>query len=215
MGAPLFDSAAAALRFAYAGGPASPASPVMVREMAAMVAQARKKLVRGASESKRRPAQPAAQLRGLDRTAQAGLILAAVARLSASEQNVLAGRYAPKSHPCSCGAPCCQRWRTNPIWQRAAEGLATYLGEEAQIRGIRGRLGISTEPRLRLMLVERFLLQRTDWTMSEIGRHLDISPLTVTKHVGWIDDALEGLYTRADYAISAIFDIMGITGELP
>lgn len=87
-------------------------------------------------------------LGGLDGAGQAGMILAALARLPKVQQALLVARYTAAVTPCSCRAPCCKGYREAPEWSAAVEFL---------IEDVLQFTGTISHYRLRRALVMRFL----------------------------------------------------------
>ncbi|MBS1169526.1 MAG: hypothetical protein H6R01_444 [Burkholderiaceae bacterium] len=70
-------------------------------------------------------------LSGLDGAAQAGMIRREVAALGKVAEAVLMARFAPKTVPCSCGSPCCRKYRDNPEYANAIAVLADNMRRTA------------------------------------------------------------------------------------
>lgn len=70
-------------------------------------------------------------LSGNDGAAQSGMILSRLARLTIHQQNVLIAKFAPRTWPCSCRAPCCSGRKRNDMWEQAISYLAQVAAAEA------------------------------------------------------------------------------------
>jgi hypothetical protein len=67
-------------------------------------------------------------LAGLDGAAQAGMILAELnAVVTPERRNLIAGRFAPQTAPCSCRSACCCGFRENAVWGQAVDWLTEYV----------------------------------------------------------------------------------------
>jgi hypothetical protein len=165
---PLFDSAIKALVFAFNAAEAYYiASPTMNTMMAAVpnkpTRRSKALMKQLASDqpdgpSKARPSPPPAQpgelLRGLNKAAQAGFILKQICRLEPVHYRVLEARFTRPAAPCACRSSCCQGWKPTLRWSGAIVALCELLKESGDITKTPGKRGLSTEPRLRRMLVE-------------------------------------------------------------
>jgi hypothetical protein len=226
---PVFDSVQKALVFAFnAANSYYIASPTMNTMMAAVPVKPSRMAKRlkaaageaGEGEIKVRPSSPPPQpgdlLRGLNKAGQAGLILHEVAKLDAAHYWVLAARCTEPTLPCDCRSLCCQGWRTTPRWDIAINKLCHILANDADITKTPGKRGLSTEPRLRRMLVERFFLEPDvkPQSIASLARIVKVSPITAAKHDGWVTGYLVEQETEAWTQIQAIFDQTGITGTL-
>lgn len=213
---PAFDSTRRALIFAFNHLDASIPAPMMVRMMAE--AQVKKKPKKGSlaeTLSKRSgpPANPGARLRGLDKTVQAGFILQQVGRLDHVHQNSLASRFIRPKDPCECGASCCQGFRFNRRWNQAINELCEEVKVSGNVLNVKGKKGLSTDPRLRRLLIEQFYREDAiSWSMAHIARQAEVTPITAGLHADWIRAYLTRIEEEAMVQIDAIFDQMGITG---
>jgi hypothetical protein len=219
---PAFDSVVKALVFAFNASDAYYiASPVMNKAMAEVPVK-KKRAKKGANaeqdeETKPRPSpppmQPAERLQGLSKAMQAGFILLQVKRLEATQQAILAACYTHPTNPCQCQRPCCQGFQPTPRWSKAIAVICDALKENADVIKQPGKRGLSTEPTLRRLLVERYFLGGGMPT-AKLARIAKISTITATKHDEWITSYLEAEETEARIQIATIFDQEGITGLL-
>jgi hypothetical protein len=212
---PLFESTRAAIRFALNHQQSLP-SPVMSR---VMVARSRLKLIELADGRKievtvRKGRAKDDQLKGLDGSAQAGMILQAVSRLTHAQQLVVIVRSTPASITCSCRRPCCRGRRPNPQWTEPVEFLCEYLRTEAKLSKVKGKRGLSTPPMLRRLLVEKHFLPGREMTLVEIARTFDITEATVIQHQKPIRAWLESQEGHAWRALDARMSASGIVGFL-
>jgi hypothetical protein len=226
---PAFDDVGKALVFAMNAAEAYHiASPVMNKAMAAVPVakpKAKKKkqvLLLGdpalaePEEIKHRPtiiSQPGEHLRGLNKAMQAGFILQIVGRLDPQHARILEARYIEPTAPCYCQSPCCQGFRQTLRWSKAIVALCEILKESADVLRQPGKKGLSTEPVLRRLLVERYFLNQAS-PIARLARIAKVSPITAAKHDGWIRDYLERERTEAMMQIAALFDQEGVTGFL-
>lgn len=219
---PAFDSVIKALIFAFNASDAYYiASPVMNKAMADVPVK-KKRAKKGANpeqeaEIKPRPSpppmQPGERLQGLNKAMQAGFILLQVKRLESTQQAILAACYTNPTLPCQCHSSCCQGFRATPRWTAAVAAICEALKEHADVIKQPGKRGLSTEPTLRRLLVERYFLDNGVST-AKLARLAKISTITATKHDEWITAYLEQEETEARIQIAAIFDQEGITGLL-
>lgn len=217
MNDPAFDSTRRALAFAFNHLDASIPAPMMVRMMAEITPATKKPkkgtLAETLSKRSGPPANPGARLRGLDKTLQAGFILQQVARLDPPHKNSLAARFTRFSDPCSCGSPCCRGFRFNIRWNQAINDLCQIVKESGDVLRVKGKKGLSTDPRLRRLIIERFFRSdATGWSLASIARQAEVTPATASLHTSWIEDYLTQNETDAMLQIDAIFDQTGITG---
>ena len=210
-----FDSVARALEFAFNADGAYIAPPVMNRVMAAIPAKKKRgqKEIGWTRKPSAPPLQPGEAVRGLDKAAQAGFILQLVGRLGAEQKNALEARFTRPHLPCSCGSPCCQGWRTHHAWKRAIDALCESLKDDANIMGRRGKLGMSTEPRLRLAIVANYFKNIPEAT-TRIADQVGVNSVTAARHSELIRSYLYRVESEALLDIALIFDQVGIVGYL-
>jgi hypothetical protein len=223
---PAFDAVDKALVFAMNAAEAYYiASPVMNKAMAAVpLAKPKPKkksqsldLEPLAEETKTRPSvthQPGERLRGLSKAMQAGFILQIVGRLDPHHVSILEARYIEPTVPCQCQAPCCQGFSPTVRWLKAITNVCEVLKETGDVLRQPGKKGLSTEPRLRRLLVERHFLN-DGTSISRLARIAKVSPITAAKHGVWITEYLEQETTEALIQVAAMFDQEGVTGFLP
>jgi hypothetical protein len=109
----LFDSPAAALAFAFNfSSQQYPVSPMG-------------RLLKGANIGGGKG------LGGLDGSAQAAYILAAVERMPPMARACIAARYAPKAEPCTCGKPCCAGEKVSQAYREAMAAILHWSFEKA------------------------------------------------------------------------------------
>ena len=215
-----FDSVVKALVFAFnASDSYYIASPVMNKAMAEAPVK-KKRAKKGAKqvqdeEIKPRPSpppmQPGERLRGLNKAMQAGFILQLVRRLEPHHADILAACYTHPTNPCQCQSPCCQGFRPTPRWRDAITRICEHLKETGDVVKAPGKRGLSTEPTLRRLLVERYFLDNGVST-AKLARIAKISNITAAKHDEWITTYLEQEETEARLQIAGVFDQEGVTG---
>lgn len=228
---PIFDSTRKALLFAFNATDTSIPAPVMNRVMSqispkkvtkkALKERARALKLAGLEpetvfeQLRSRPQQqPGDLLRGLDKAAQAGFILKQVAKLDPPHLNALRARLTRSREPCSCRTGCCQGWRLTWGWESAVHELNVIVKESGDVIKRKGKKGLSSAPKLRQLLIERYFTTGDGQSTAQIARHADVSPITAGTHADWIEAYLERIENEAWYQIDAIFDQTGITGLL-
>jgi len=154
-GDPLFDSANAALAFAYnfEGRP----------ETSSMV-----------PASDDRSKLPSKGLGGLDGSAQAGMIKAEVNALDRFYGFILAAKFAQHHKPCACKAPCCSGFTANWEW-REAIGLISM----APII-VTATFNCMSNNRLRRGIVERYFKEPVK--LKELAIHAGVNADTASLH---------------------------------
>lgn len=98
---------------------------------------------------------------GLDGAAQAGMVLNEVRELGPGSAHILTARFAPRTRPCACRAPCCVGQVRTPRWEEAIR----FMTEQAL-----GQLsGCVSNYRLRRGVICRYFGERVN--MSELAEH--------------------------------------------
>lgn len=67
---------------------------------------------------------------GLDGAGQAGMVMAEIGRLADTNYFMavsLIARCAVEKNRCTCGRPCCSRWKPNPLWRESINQLSDYV----------------------------------------------------------------------------------------
>ena len=212
---PSFDSVIEALKFAFNSGSGKIPHPSAMRTLAEQLEHDRQTKGQAPEETRRRSdAGMAKPLQGLDRTAQAAFILAVVGRLEQNHQNLLSARFIRPRNECDCGSLCCLGWRMNRSWDRAVATICINLQTEGDVTKVPGKRGLSTEPRLRRALVEKFV-QTNGISLRQLAIRFDLSQITVAKHSEWITTFLDQEDRAAMTEVSLLFDQAGVTGFLP
>ena len=221
---PMFDSTRKALDFAFNADSAFISAPTMNQMMAAYSNQGKPISkadeerywgeVAGGSVKFTNVPQPGLLLRKYERAAQAGFILQQVTKLDPVHHHILAARMTRQRDPCSCRSPCCSGFRYVPRWWGAMQALCDLLKDYADVLRTPGKRGLSTEPRLRWMIVERYFDHGKPPSFAEMGRVAEVDSMTVARHHEWISTYLATEENRAWAEISAIFDQWGVTGLL-
>lgn len=218
---PAFDSVERALVFAFnASDVFHVASPLMNTAMAEVKVVVKAKRGKKPPEpapdeelqrkSPSTPGQPGERLRGLNKAMQAGFILQVAGRLDGCQVSVLEARYTKPSQPCQCQSQCCRGFRPTGRWVRAIKALNEYLKEQADVLKVPGKRGLSTEPLLRKLLIERYFIGGS--SAAAIAKVAKLSHITVAKHAAWIEGYLSEQETEAKLQIALLFDQEGITG---
>lgn len=177
----LFNSAHAALAFAY-NFEAQPPPGVLARLAGTTTIGRGKGLV------------------GLDGAGQAGMILAEVREVGPAAVYILAARYAPKTMPCACRAPCCCGERRTEIWDEAI----AWITEQAL-----GQLsGHVSNFRLRRGIVARFFGAKVN--IGELAEYATVSRNTVTEHNAKIAAWLRKEEARVLHAIEGRLKSAGL-----
>ena len=135
-------------------------------------------------------------LSGTDGSAQAGMILSRLSRLTVHQQNVIIAKFAPRTWPCSCRAPCCSGSKRNDMWEQAISYLAQVAAAEALS-------GCISNNRLRVGIVKRIFGDKT-LTLEQLAEKTGVSEKTAKNHSAAIKRWLLGarnLKTAADYGL--------------
>lgn len=221
-GSPVFDSVIKALTFAFNDPDPVINPPTMNRMMAAVKGKeyrrAQVKPLKDGEEARRKPSpplpQPGEMLKGLNRAAQAGFILSQVSRLDRCHQCALEARLTRIQIPCACKSPCCRGFKISPRWSRAIDDLTEIVKDSGDVMRIPGKKGLSTDPRLRRLIIERFFNPADLRSVAVLSRRAGVSSITAAKHTEWIGHYLEQTEGEALSQIAAIFDQSGITGVI-
>lgn len=222
---PMFDSTRKALDFAFNADSAFISAPTMNQMMAAYNNQGKpiskadeerywEIAAEGSKTKITHVPQPGQLLRKYERAAQAGFILQQVAKLDPVHQHILAARMTRQRDPCSCRSPCCSGFRYVPRWWGAMEALCDLLKDYADVLRTPGKRGLSTDPRLRWMIVEQYFSHGKPLNFAEMGRTAEVDSMTVARHHEWISTYLNTEENRAWEEISLLFDHWGVTGLL-
>jgi hypothetical protein len=229
--APVFDDSRKALVFALNANRVAMPRPFMNKAMAEAPRKAPKKRRKSAlalflapddafalleleNAPKRRGSRPPGPqpLKGLDRAHQAGFILSQLDRIYPAQRLVLRGLLTQAYEPCTCRSPCCSGRRRNARWAEAVKATCLLLKEVGDVTREPGKRGLSTQPEMRLALVEQFYTKNT-MTVADAARIGKVSTMTATRHRDWIFEFLEQTETEAWLSIDALFDQVGITGS--
>jgi hypothetical protein len=178
----LFDSAHAALVFAFNFSGQHYDTPPLARLAAS--------LNRGLSSSSGKG------LTGLDGAAQAGMIRAEIALLGPLAESVLAARFAPSYHPCSCRSACCSGRKTNPEWINAVAWLANHMRSTALF-------GTSADYRIRRTCVLRhFQAKDRRQSLEQMADYCAITRNTAGAYMSKVAKFLKVIEASAYSAIS-------------
>lgn len=218
---PLFDSPKAALVFALNADQVEMPRPFMNKAMAEAPTKKKTKKAKkmladhGVEERevvrKMNTGPTPVRLRGFEKAAQAGFILQQFARLDQEHQVVLTGLLARAYDPCLCQRVCCSGWAVNPRWRQATTDMCLILKESGDVLKTPGKKGLSTQPALRMALVEQFFTKRPV-SVTDLAASCEVSHMTVATHRAWINGYLEQVETEAWLSIQDIFDQSGVTG---
>ncbi len=213
---PFFDSSRKALEFALNSRASSPPGPVMNRMMAAVKVKrrVRKGQERPPEPVKRTPAANALPtMLALDKAHLAGFIRAQFQRLEPEHRAALAARTLIAHLPCACGTRCCRGTYPNPEWVATVDSLCHILQHTGNVLKIKGKKGLSSQPVLRRTLVEAWS-QGLELSGRQLASMAQVSPATAAQHAEWITVYLQQTEDRGWGDLDAIFDQMGITGQL-
>lgn len=159
MNEPLFQSAHAALLFAY-NFHGSPAMSIMNR----MIINPGDTI-----------APPSKGLAGLDGAAQAGMIRRHVAGLGKFHESLIIAEFAPRVHPCSCRSSCCSGYTRNQEWSDAVN----YIADIVRTGALNDHK--TTHP-IRRACVEKFM--GAPITLVMMAKNLSLDEDTVSKMIG-------------------------------
>lgn len=135
-------------------------------------------------------------LSGNDGAAQSGMILSRLARLTIHQQNVLIAKFAPRTWPCSCRAPCCSGRKRNDMWEQAISYLAQVAAAEALP-------GCVSNNRLRVGIIKRIFGDKS-MTLEQLAEKTGVHINTAKNHSKAIKRWLLGnrnVKTAADYGL--------------
>ncbi len=211
MNPPLFDSTHSALRFAlnYAGSTPRPLMNRMIADgQMVRKEQADGKKVTVVRRSRNEP------LRGLDGAAQAAMIARQLDYLTAQQKDCVIASFKTWVLPCACRMPCCSGYRKNPDWVEAVERLCLHLKLHAELSRIKGRRGLSTHPRMRQALVERFFIPGKTIIIADLAELCNVTPQTVITHKKPIEEYLDDMLREALVQLDSILSTLGIVGQM-
>lgn len=123
-------------------------------------------------------------LSGTTGAAQSGLILSRLTRLTIPQQNIVVAKFAPRTWPCSCRAPCCSGHKPNGEWEQAISDLGTLAGRECLAGCISNRA-------LREGLVRR-IFNGSTLTLDQLAAKTGVSERTVKSHSAAISQWILG-----------------------
>lgn len=215
---PLFDSALKALQFALNATTVDMPRPFMNKAMADAPVRKLSKKVKETlqlrdEETKRMNLYPRAHFKGMEKAAQAGFILRQLDKIDIEQATILRCTLIEPYEPCSCRSPCCMGHRPNARWLAAIQQMCQILKETGDVIMVPGKRGLSTQPRLRQIIVESWCTE-TPWKIAAIAKQVELSPITVKAHRDWICDYLGQTQTLAWQQIAPILDQVGITGTI-
>lgn len=148
---------------------------------------------------------------GLEKHHLAGIILHHFEKLDIEHQTVLSGLLITAYTPCSCKALCCSGWRRNERWGKALSDMCAIIQLKADVLKEPGKKGLSSQPRLRQLIVESFFTKR-ELSLTDLARETRVGYVTAAKHREWITTYLQGCEDEAWRQIAPILDSAGITG---
>ncbi len=211
-----FESVRDALVFAFNHEDLSIPGPVMNREMAQIAPDQSEGAILRAGKGVAPLPRKNAQIGGtFDRTVLAGWILQRVELLPIIDGQLLAGECINPRRPCSCGRACCRGWSVKREWVEATRNIGEYLKSQADVAKQPGKRGYSTDPRLRVALIEDFLRPPTRRkSLADLAELSETTTVTVAKHRSLIFTHLEEIRTRAWNEISRDLDQIGLVGVL-
>jgi hypothetical protein len=210
--APAFDSTRKALVFALNYEPDGPKSPLMNTAMAEV--KPGEKTGRQWDDEPRQTKNPnRPSFQGLDKAHQAGLIMQLVSRLNREHQRMIEAILVhPRAH-CVCGRACCRGWSYRPVWRKAVHCLVDIVKDHADLMKVPGKKGMSTDPRLRRILIEDYLKpEEKRQFVTDMAKATEVTSATVIKHRALIYAYLDQLQGEAFAQIAIILDEAGVTG---
>lgn len=209
-----FDSVRSALVFAFNHEDLSIPGPVMNREMAQIKPDRPEGGILKVGKGEAPPARKTIDMGGLeDRTVLAGWIMKRVLMLHPEQQWILAGECVKPRRLCSCGRACCRGWSIKKEWVGAVRSLVEYLKSQAEVAKQPGTRGYSTDPRLRVALVEDFLRpEKKRKSINDLAELSETTAVTVAKHRNLIFETLQSLSDVAWDEISRDLDQVGLVG---
>jgi hypothetical protein len=149
--------------------------------------------------------------KGLAGAFLAGHILAHFGRLERHRQDILAARTARAYDRCACGSPCCCGWRRRPVWAQAVVEVCKHLELVADVTRQPGKRGLSTNPAMRVAIVEDYFLNG-GMSLTDIARIGQVVLATAGAHREMIRSYLEQEEDSGWTDLAHIFDQAGITG---
>jgi len=150
------------------------------------------------------PSAPGKGLAGLDGAAQAGMILLELSQLTRVRREIVTGRFAPQSKPCTCRAACCSGVRPTSDWSDAIHWLTDYvLGA--------GLTGNISHYRLRLAVVGRYFGLRESFV--ELADRLGVHRATVSELNKRVVEHLRGEERPAMYELDDRLKKAGIVAS--
>ncbi len=228
---PLFDSSRKALDFALNQVVAKMPRPFMTKAMAEyqeMPKKSRRKqepLLTGeitaldlleaeqaAGRVRRSAGLRPPPLSELDGAATAGFILRHLERLDLRHRTILLGAMIKAYHPCSCRAPCCSGRKPDFRWSEAVKQTCYLIQDADDIMVNPAKRGLSTQPELRISLVQQYYTKAFESQSWMAGRY-KLSLTTVALHKTLLDAWLERVEGEAWRELDGIFDQVGITGS--
>ncbi len=138
-------------------------------------------------------------LSGNDGAAQAGMILSRLTRLTEPQQNVLIAKFAPRTWPCACRAPCCSGRKRNDEWEQAISDLARLAAAEALS-------GCLSNNRLRVGIVKRIFGDKA-FTLEQLAERAGVGEKTARNHAIAIRKWLQGCRNPKDASEYGLIDI--------
>lgn len=211
-----FGSVRDALAFAFNHEDLSIPVPVMNREMAQVKPDQAEGAVLRAAKGTPALTKQNAHIGGLtDRTVLSGWIMQRVNLLPEIQRLLLAGQCIKPRRPCSCGRACCRGWSVKTEWVSVVRALVDYLKYQAQLTKDPGKRGYSTDPRLRVALVEDYLRpEKHRKSLVDLAEIAETTTATVAKHKTLIFEHLDGINQVAWEEIARDLDQVGLVGAL-
>ena len=139
-------------------------------------------------------------LSGLDGAAQAGMVIAELAKLDYYHAVSLVARCATRQIRCSCSSPCCSGWRDSELWREAISIMTDHA-----IAALAGEL---SNREVRLASVQKHFGHKV--TIQEIADDAGVHRETAGKQHAKIVGALKGLESRAWQAFSSALESGGM-----
>ena len=217
----LFASASGAIRFALNFEDLSIPGPTMNREMAVNTldrakAEAQARAYAGGARRSNTAPRKHVPMAGTDeRAVMAGWVLQRFQHLDVVHRLVLTLTELKPRQPCVCGSPCCRGWTLRREWVEAARILTEHIQDWALIDIESGKRGYSTDPKLRVALVEDFArVPEKRWSLADLAEATGMTTKTVAAHRVKIHGYLQVQLDAAWDELGVVFDAHGITGQL-
>lgn len=150
-------------------------------------------------------------LGGMDGAAQAGMVLSKLHECGPLPENLLIAKVAPRSIPCSCGAPCCSKARPNLQWSQAHGYVTDYCLVTVR-KSSTGTRGLMFNYQLNAALVLKYL--GSHQSIKEISEGAEVSLQTAHSHKKILFSLLKSKESEAWQNIEQRLIVAGITNPI-